>query len=270
MRNAATALARPRILADYGSWLLQRAFASKGPSRHIAGITIGGFNGFSEYHSMPRGVSFGEIQFLRNCRLVDGAIVDIGANLGLFSLVMAKAHPARRVLAFEPASSTFAALTQNVALNGADVDCFQMALADHVGTSEFIVRESARANSSLVSNLVLPNEQRIKIHCTTLDRFVEEHAIDRIALLKIDVEGFEASVIKGSGAVLSRMRPPIIYFEVCATLAQLAGFAPEEAAAEIERHGYRLHRIGDGGELLPVSLSRISKVRAENWVATSS
>ena len=266
VRNARVVLGRPAMLRDYAAWTLQRAFAE--PTRSIGGIRLGGFNGFSEYHSLPAGVSHGELRFLTAYPLTQGAILDIGANLGLFSLVTARARPDRRILAFEPAPSTFQALRRNVERNRLDVECHQLAVAERDGTATFVVREKARANSSLVSDLVLPGEKRVDIQCTTLDRFVEQAGIRSIALLKIDVEGFEASVLKGAEGVLARMRPPLIYFEVCATLARLAGFAPDGAALELLRHGYRLHRIDEGGNLVPIEPSRAAEVRAENWVAT--
>ncbi len=87
-----------------------------------------------------------------------------------------------------------------------------------------------------------------------------------IALLKIDVEGFEISALRGARQVLAQLRPRVVYFEVCPALAQAEGFAPDSAAALLEENGYALHRIRDDGALEPVRRSEIANVVLDNWV----
>jgi FkbM family methyltransferase len=266
LRNALTVSRQPALAMEYATWLVQKSLRASGPVRAICGVRIGNFSGFSEYHSVARGVSDPELAFLRHHDFGDGAIIDVGANLGLFSLVARERFADRRIIAFEPAPSTFAALSGNIALNGAaNVECHQLAVSDRDGTAPFAVLENARANSSLKTTGGSPGTG-IEIRCTTLDRFATEAKIDRIALLKIDVEGFEISVLRGAERVFAQARPHVVYFEICPALARGAGFAADSAAEFLEAKGYALHRIVADGSLEKVDRGEIANVTLDNWV----
>lgn len=265
-RNVRTLIGRPTIAFDYLDWLLQSLVRSDGATRNFGDVKLGNFNGFSEFHSIARGISAAEHAFLSRHPFAPGAIIDIGANLGLFCLTANRLLPGRRVVAFEPAPSTFAALTKNVELNGAaNIDCHQAALSDRDGTATFVTLESARANSSLAMKPTA-EDVCIEISCVSLDTFVAAAGLDSIALLKVDVEGFEASVFAGANAVLSRHAAKLVYFEVCPALAQAKGFTSDEAAATLEHHGYALYRIREDGTLSRAARSDIATVRLDNWV----
>jgi hypothetical protein len=107
VRNVGSALRNPAVALDYGGWVRQRVVRADGPIRRIGGGRFGNFNSFSEYHSVAKNMSDAELAFLHRYSFRDGAIVDVGANLGLFSLVVRGRFPDRRVIAFEPAPSTF-------------------------------------------------------------------------------------------------------------------------------------------------------------------
>jgi FkbM family methyltransferase len=267
MRNAGTALRRPALALDYAGWALQNRFRAGGATRNVCGVTLGSFNGFSEFHSVARGVSSAERDFLAAFPFREGTVLDIGANLGLFALVVHNLLPGRRIVAFEPAPSTFASLSANVARNGAaSIECRQLAVSDRDGTVPFIVREHARANSSIGAAGTNPGAATIDIPCVTLDRYTVEAGIEGIALLKVDVEGYESAVFGGASRVLSTLRPQLVYFEVCPALSRACGFAGDEAAAKLEEHGYELHRIRPEGGFEKADRSRIAHVTLENWL----
>jgi FkbM family methyltransferase len=266
-RNASIALAMPDIALEYGSWILQRLMRGE-PIREIHGIKLGGFNGFSEFHSVSSGLSAAESALLRTFQFSRGAILDVGANLGLFALAAASVVPSHRVFAFEPGPSTFEALKRNIARNAAEmVECHQLAITDQEGKSRFEMKENARANSCLSFGSPAEGTSSIEVRCTTLDRFVATHGIKEIALLKVDVEGYEFSVFRGAKEVLSRIRPRMVYFEVCPPLAEKAGFEPVQAAADLIGHGYLLHRVSQRGHLQEAGLKDIRDVVVENWAA---
>jgi Methyltransferase FkbM domain len=90
----------------------------------------------------------------------------------------------------------------------------------------------------------------------------------RIALLKVDVEGYESLVFDGGATVLSDIRPSVIYFEVCPGLASAAGFDAADPARYLANRGYALHRFSAGGELQPVDANAATAIaRVEDWVA---
>jgi FkbM family methyltransferase len=267
LRNALTVSRQPALAAEYASWLIQKLLRASDPIRTICGVRIGNFNGFSEYHWAAQEVSARELAFLRRHDFGEGAIIDVGANLGLFSLVVRERFHDRRIIAFEPVPSTFAALLANAARNSAtNMECHPLAVSDRDGTARFVVLENARANSSLETGASPQGGDTIEIECVTLDRFVSEAGIERIALLKVDVEGFEISVFRGAADVLSRVRPRVVYFEICPAIAQGAGFPPDEAAVFLEKQGYALHRLLDGGLLQRVRPHEVGEVVLDNWV----
>jgi FkbM family methyltransferase len=235
------------------------------------GVLLGGFNGFSEYHTVLAGVSADESRFISSYPVGEGAIIDVGANLGLFSLLVATRLNERLVCAIEPNPSTFSSLSQNVERNGRmNIRCFQCAIAEHDGVVKFATSEHARANASIAGERSLALGT-ISVPCFTLDMFCKRDNIDQIALLKIDVEGHETSVLSGAARVLGSIRPAIVYFEVCPALTRLAGFDPVGPAAVLSDHGYKLNRFGLGGRLEPVAFQSAADVeRVENWVAVLS
>ena len=206
--------------------------------------------------------------FLDHLVLCPGAIIDVGANLGLFTLLLRKKYPNYPIVAFEPSPSTFAALKENVRRNQAtNIGCHAIALTDYDGTVSFCTREHARANAGISNARTNIMEPIIQVPCTTLDSFASANSFEDIAFLKVDVEGFETSVFRGADRVLSVLRPRVILFEVCPALAVRAGFDPAEAAAYLASRGYSLRRIAHDGHLQPINVSAISDVIVENWVA---
>jgi hypothetical protein len=72
-----------------------------------------------------------------------------------------------------------------------------------------------------------PREQTTAIECTTLDAFVGERHIERLALVKIDVEGWELSVLRGARHVLNVLRP-VVVFEYDPAYVSRSGGAAED------------------------------------------
>jgi FkbM family methyltransferase len=267
--NIATALGNPEIAIQYAGWGIKSLVRKGGPVRKLHGVRLGNFNGFSEYHSVAGDISNNELAFIEHHHFGDGVFIDVGANLGLLSLLLGKRFVDRRVIAFEPNPSTFLSLKKNILRNGANhVECYQYAIAGHNGFVTFPVREHARANASISNDVAQGSAGEIRVSCTTLDTFCATHAVSRIALLKIDVEGYESLVFHGAATVLSDIRPGVIYFEVCPGLTRAAGFDAADPARYLADRGYALHRFSAGGGLQTVDANAASAVaRVENWIA---
>lgn len=263
--RARTFIGRPEIGIEYARWSWQKRLLRRQPTRRIGDVTLGGFNSFSEYHTVAATFSDLERSFLSNVMLADGAIIDVGANFGLFSLLVADREPSRRILALEPNSSTFAALAANIARNNREnVECFQLAIADHDGLVNFDCKEHARANAAIS----VEEELHSSVACQTLDAFCEHQQISNIALLKVDVEGFESLAFKGARRTLIGRRPALIFFEVCPVLAKAAGFGAADAVRLLVEHGYRLSRFGPAGTLEDAGPDNVAEIAGfENWIA---
>jgi FkbM family methyltransferase len=166
-----------------------------------------------------------EREFVRQALEPGDIFFDIGANLGLFTITAARrVGPAGHVYAFEPSPREVAFLQRNLELNHLrNVTIVNQALSDHAGTAQFALAADG-GNNSLMKN-DHPQQQIVAwqtVALTTLDSFAAANSIDRIQLIKIDVEGGELSVLRGSNQVLQRACPPVILAEFCDVTA--AGF----------------------------------------------
>lgn len=265
-RKLGSAARHPRLAAEYVGWLIASARAGGKPSRTLfGGIEIGGFANFSEYHSLPGYVPDTEQRIFENTPIGDGAIIDVGANMGLVSLLLARRFPDRTIHAFEPNPSTFATLEDNLARNKAPhVVCHRMAVCDAGGTIMFDNDPVNRATASISFS---ENALSTAVPAITLDSFLEAHRIDSVALLKIDVEGFETLVLSGASRMLAEKRAVSIYFEVCPFLTRRAGFDPAAPAQMLLDAGYKLSRLTESGAIKPAKIADIGEIVLENWLA---
>lgn len=156
---------------------------------------------------------------LRALRTVVGAhavCVDVGANLGLYSLGLALLAPRGRIYAFEPSPHVFKRLVSNIDANGAsNIEAFQAAVSDREGVvgfheipfftaGSFTEAERTSIGSDAVGSVL------IEVPCTSLDAFVERQAIQGLDVIKIDVEGAELTVLDGARESLARHRPTVV------------------------------------------------------------
>lgn len=126
-------------------------------------------------------------------------VVDVGANVGFFSMKQALQFGDKlRLIAFEPDPTTYARLQKNVdrirTRTSADIRCVNCALDEHAGQAKFV------RDVSVESHVVEGDSDAnaITVQLTTLDSVVEQEGLQKIDLLKIDVEGHEMKVLAGA------------------------------------------------------------------------
>jgi FkbM family methyltransferase len=184
-------------------------------------------------------------------------VVDVGANHGMMSLEAAHlVGPTGLIHAFEPAPLTRALLLRNLAANSlTTVRVFSDALGAAPGTALLRVHhEMSGLNTLAVHDVtwnrrVLPADEIVEVPVTTLDTHAERHGLDQINFLKIDVEGFELSVLRGARGLLRAQRVDRIMLEIGDLTFTNAGVAPVEILAELESLNYRLFRITPEGNV---------------------
>jgi FkbM family methyltransferase len=144
-----------------------------------------------------------------------GVVIDAGANLGEWAVPLARrVGPAGRVLAIEPAPCAVAALDKTLVANAlAQAEVIRCAVGDHDGTVEFAVPivTSVRVDTGTARiGPAAAGHEALMVVSRSLDSLAAERRLERIDLIKIDVEGHERQVLDGARASLARFRPVLV------------------------------------------------------------
>ena len=126
-------------------------------------------------------------------------VIDIGANVGLFSLLIQELNPKSRIFAFEPVPETFTILKSNLQ-DYTNTRMFNTGIGNYKGTASI----SFNAHDSTTSSIT--DAGTISINVLPLDAVIDIKKLDLIDLLKIDVESYELHVLQGATNTLARTR----------------------------------------------------------------
>lgn len=138
----------------------------------------------------------------------DAVVIDVGANVGIYSLGLARLAHAGHIHAFEPNPSVAEHLRENVRANGlTNVVVHQVAVSAMAGSMRFKENPSFTAGSRTTDNAApMFNEVfaagAIDVPSVTLDEVVREAGLDRLDIIKIDTEGHEIDVLNGARETL--------------------------------------------------------------------
>jgi FkbM family methyltransferase len=196
--------------------------------------------------------------------------IDVGANVGFYSLLAATQSSTLRVISCEPSASTFQRLTDSVRRNGLTerITLLQTALGRTLGQATLHARTIGTGGESLIAmaDERIAKSQRVAIR--TLDDIAEEYKLKgRKTLIKIDVEGFEYEVLAGAQEWRKVSVAPMIFFESWDT----APVAPSRLIKELRADGYTLFAIEPptGGPVLKTTGSTIPQTTG-NFLAVPS
>jgi len=154
----------------------------------------------------------------RKLNLASGVILDIGANEGMFSILMAKLFPTTRILSFEPVPKTFFTMIKNIGLNNiTNIYPYNLGVGGKSNKSEIIYCDKTYSGGS--SMVVKPNpdsQDMINIEVVALDDIFNPTKfpfIDRVKLLKMDIEGAEYETLYNS-TILPRVDNMVAEFHI--------------------------------------------------------
>ncbi len=166
--------------------------------------------------------------------------IDIGASYGYHTLTNARfVGPQGCIYAFEPQPNLLAALLGNLRGNNlTNVKAEGFALSDR--TEELRLHRFPDLGVGHTS--IAPLEHRVSgiLYCPamTLDTYVAREGIKRITLIKLDVEGSELKILRGSLALLRGTAPPMWIIEVNMTSASACGYHPRDLLSLLAEFGY--------------------------------
>ncbi len=139
-------------------------------------------------------------------------VLDIGANTGLYSLVAKTLLPRAKVYAFEPVPTVFQRLQENCHLNGYDISCRCQAASNFDGTASIYMSPTTDHVYSVTvnQNHVGSTAVQQSVATTRMSTFIAQERLQKIDLIKLDVETHEPEVLEGFGVHLSAMRPTML------------------------------------------------------------
>lgn len=192
--------------------------------------------------------------------LLTGAqvVIDIGANIGWFSLLFASRCPNAKIHAFEPLPLFFNYLQQNVKLNGFEktVSVHQIGLSDENKDVSYFVEPGNGTNASMINVADSDNVQVIGGKVITLDQWVSQTQVEP-DFVKCDVEGAELLVMRGADSVLTSSRP-IVFLEMLRKWAKPYGYHPNDLIGLFKQYGYICCGIGESGNRLVESVDDVT------------
>lgn len=156
-------------------------------AKDMEGVRVNVYTGLADFE---------EVLFMLHLLRENDVFLDVGANVGVYSLLAAGVCGSR-VLAIEPVPLTFQQLLENVQLNRLDnIVCINSGLADKKGIMRF--SDDLGARNCVVEGAT----EGVLVSIDTLDAIVSKHGIIP-KLIKIDVEGYELPVLNGGLETIS-------------------------------------------------------------------
>jgi len=230
-----------------------RVQSPNGPSFKLASVS----QNYLSFELFWRGVGYYEpvtSLVLQQLARPGTTFIDIGANIGFYSLLLSVNQPRLHVIAFEPNPKNFQLLITNVSVNGlSQISCEPMALSDVEGNAVLYLSASDMS-ASLRPDFDFHPTDSVEVKTTTLDQYIAAARIQGPLVLKVDAEGNEEPVLRGARQTLINLKPDII--------AEVALDYSSEAVSLLRAAGYRFFPITDQGlfetdELSPVVRGRL-------------
>lgn len=172
----------------------------------------------------------------------DSVVIDVGANIGFFTLKFAHWVSGRgSVIAIEPEPVNVVRLRSSLARVGLEsvVTLIEAAATDRPGQARLVLDASHPANHHL-------GPEGIAVEAVSLDDVLEASGLPIVSLIKIDVQGAEMLVLRGAQRTLDRCEPAL-YVEVFDEGLRAQGSSAEELLEFLSSLGYRPYRLAAHG-----------------------
>jgi FkbM family methyltransferase len=191
---------------------LEKITFGKGLPKTVNGVKVKLPAKYIRY--FPSNYEAENFDFLKESIQPNSVVFDIGAHIGLFSIIAAKLiGNGAKIFAFEPAPSTQKVLNQTIAINHLQQNVIPVnaAMGKEPGSITFFVSDDEADNSnSLVSYKEDRKLHGIEVKVDNIDHFAAAQKLTQIGFIKIDVEGAEYDTLRGGIHVFKTLRPNFI------------------------------------------------------------
>ena len=204
------------------------------------------------------------IRIFRKYLRAGDTFIDVGANIGYLSAVASgSVGPSGQVHSFEPVPRYFERLKSFASMN-ADrrIVANQLALGEADSTATINVTSLPNIGwNTLVSGMMKRENvgESIEVPVQRLDAYIGQHRLEKIALIKIDTEGFEFPVLKGLSQYLAKNKP-VFMVEVAPSAYPLLGVTLTQLKEYMSGFSYRAYAVHSGAETDVTSLRETTNV----------
>lgn len=177
-----------------------------------------------------------------------GTLIDVGANIGWYSVHVALADSSARVIAIEPVPSSYRWLTAAIAGNALrNVTALNAAAAAEPGELVLFVDAGISGAASSAPSGGETGLEKITCPAVTIDDLVAQHG-GVAHVMKLDIEGAEIFALRGASTVLANQRP-VVFCEMLRKLTRPFGYHPNDIIALMRDHGYACYSA-EGDQLV--------------------
>ncbi|HEY4800585.1 MAG TPA: FkbM family methyltransferase [Bacteroidia bacterium] len=190
-----------------------------------------------------------ELQFLEASLKEGSVFVDIGANIGLFSLVASqKIGKNGRVISFEPFKKNFDALKKNISLNNSEnIKTEKLAVAQTKSQMP-IFYDPKESNQGMASLYSAKNPYYEQIETISLDEYFKDHSVGEVDFIKLDIEGGEYPALLGMKETLLKYGPKLL-IEIDDEILSNTPFTSQQILSYLSELGYNKYFLDQTGEL---------------------
>jgi FkbM family methyltransferase len=217
-----------------------------------------------------RGVYDPNLIIVVNALLKKGSVfIDVGANMGYFSLLASQVvGKDGKIFALEPSSRDFARLQDNIKTNNLQKIIFplQLAISDKVSLVNLSIACEERSGlNTMGSEFSSKGTEKVEVQevgSTTIDKFMNRKHIDKVNVLKLDIEGSEVDALRGAVNTIEKCRPAIM-LGVNPVALNACGSSVDELQKIIKSMNYKIYIIVDDPVFALKEVEDISKIHTK-------
>jgi len=179
----------------------------------------------------------------------DEVVLDIGANIGYYSLIFAKlVGPQGKIFSFEPEPSNFNLLKKNIEVNNfQNVTVERMAVSDENGKTKLFLSEKDSGQHRIYQCKSISNNY-VSVDKITLDDYFKNNSLaEKISFVKMDVEGSELGVLKGMKSILNKNYHLKLILEFSPLHLKEFGVNPGDVLKFLKAYDFNFYLIDSNG-----------------------
>jgi len=175
--------------------------------------------------------------------------LDIGANIGYFSLLVANNIPTAKVISFEPVNDLFQKLRNNISINDfKNITAINAAVGEVNEERELFLSGSDNLGMSSFQQPENFSGKREMVKVVTIDEWFKRAGLAKIDIIKLDVEGSEFAALKGMKEVSQNFKP-IIIVEINPETLSMFRLMPVDIYVYLNKLNFAGFIISESGEL---------------------